>query len=656
MRVAEVAFPLPLHRTFDYLVPDALAATVAPGSRVRAPFGPRRLTGFVVGLKDAGDGRALKSLDEAEPPLWGPDLVEMARWLSEKYCASLGECLSALLPNYLKAVRGWEPLAEPAPPASQEPRFELNDEQSKAYERLASLLSERRHAAALLLGVPASGKTEIYLRLLEAVAREGAQALFLVPEIALTHPFLEEFAARLPVPLVSWHSKASVAAKKRAWLHLAGGRPAVVVGARSAALLPLPRLRLAVVDEEQDESYKQDGVNPQYHAREVAIERARRAGCLAILGSATPSLESYQKASAGEWDLLRLSRGVQQKARPSVTILDRRKSPTSLLLPELSAELKKALDEKEQTILVVNRRGFSPLTLCRHCGWLARCKACGIAMVHHQGEGGGSLRCHHCEAKMAVPAACPDCKKPIAHSGAGTQRAESAARELLPDARVLRFDADTMKANKESESLYRRFKKLEADVMVGTRLVSKGYHFPEVTLVGIVDADAMLDFPDFRGAEKTYQLLVQAAGRAGRAQKPGRVLLQTFHPDHYAIEAAAKGDYDAFAKRELEFRKELGYPPFGTLFRVVVSAADEAKAADAAETLTVELRKKLASNMTEVLGPGPAFHKQLRGKYRFHLLIKARGASASMCRQALREIKAPSGSTAKVTVDPHDLL
>jgi primosomal protein N' (replication factor Y) len=276
-------------------------------------------------------------------------------------------------------------------------------------------------------------------------------------------------------------------------------------------------------------------------------------------------------------------------------------------------------------------------------------------MVLHHEPRGRVLRCHHCEGLRAPPAACPK-GHPVFHQGAGTQRAEEETRTLLPDARVLRFDRDTVAADKEGASLYDRFKKLEADVMVGTQLVSKGYHFPEVTLVGIVDADAMLHFPDFRGSEKTFQLLVQAAGRAGRAQKPGRVLLQTFHPEHYAIQAAAVGDYEAFAAKELEFRRELGYPPFGRLARVVLSSAEEDKAQRAAEEAAAALAP-VRSNATELLGPAPAFYRKLRSRYRFHLLVKTRLPAAwPGVLEALRALRPAAGASLKVVVDPHDLF
>ena len=660
MTSAEVAFPLPLHRTFHYSVPPELADRVKPGVRVGAPFGGQRLTGVVWRLSAPPEGIPLKPLSAVlDPePLVPAELLELAAWVSRRYCAPLGECLQAVFPSYVKRTAERSRRAPPSLPF-EAPSREPTSDQSRVMGELLERLKKRAFGVSLLLGVPASGKTEIYLRLLIEAVKDGGQALFLVPEIALTHPFLQEFTARLGMPIVTWHSRASLADKRRGWFGLADGSLKMALGARSASLLPFKDLRLVVMDEEQDESYKQEGNSPFYDARAVVLERARRHGALVVFGSATPSLETYRRAAEGEYALHRLDRRISAQAFPKVEILDRKTGPRDFLLPPLAAKVKEKLEKREQIILLVNRRGFASVALCRKCGWLAQCRHCGISLILHRDAAGQRLLCHHCDNAADLPAACPKCREPgLELKGGGTQRVASVVSSDIPDARVLRLDRDTFKGeNRQGAEFYSRFKDMEADVLVGTRMVSKGFHFPEVTLVGIVDADSLLHFPDFRAAERTFQLLYQAAARAGRAEKAGEVLLQTFHPDHYAIQAVVQGDYEAFARKELEFRRELAYPPYSRLFRVLVQGAKEIEVARAAEELAAKLRNLVSSNAEDVLGPSPAFYHRLQGRYRYHVLVKVRQPSlVDEWLTRLAALTPPSGVKFKVHVDPQELL
>lgn len=646
VRVAAVAFPVPLHKAYDYLVPEGMDPK--PGCRVRASFGPRRLVGVVTRIFEGVPERKLKKLDAVldSRPALPEELIETAQWLSRRYGAPLGECLRAALPAFIKSLDESAPLP-PASPPRPEPAFTLTPSQREALERL----SAKRGGGVLLYGVPASGKTEVYLRLISQVARAGGQALFLLPEISLTKPFYEEFKAALGVPVALWHSQLTPMQRRKTWLALRRGDVKVVVGARSAAMLPFADLRLIVLDEEHDESFKEEGRSPLYHARDVALKRGQAHGALVVLGSATPSLESWQAVKRGELELLAMPDRVSKLARPGVLTVP---LPFGRCLSEeLVFAVRERLKRGEQSILLVNRRGFSTLFMCGKCGWVMRCEDCGVAMIQHElGDGASHLRCHHCERTSPVPAGCPQGHGPLRILGAGTQKVVAELKKFVPEARVLRMDSDTVLAEKKADRrAYDLFKAGEADVLVGTKLIAKSFHFPDVTLVGVVDADTMLHMPEFRSSERTMQLLAQVAGRSGRAEKPGEVLLQTLQPDHIAIASAGQGDYAAFAEKELASRRELGYPPFTTLIRLIWADPVEEKCADRAQTDCSALRDELAALGHEVVGPAPAVLPRAYGKFRWHALVKVAEGGLEAIVGRLRSLK-----DVKVNVDPYDLF
>lgn len=660
MLIAEVAFPVPLHRGFHYLVPSGMR--LAPGMRVRAPFGPRRMVGTVLSVFDGEPARVLKTLEsslDAEPFL-SQELMDCAIWMSRHYSAPIGECLKSVLPPYVKLVKARKNQDEPSPkPVEARAAFVLTPGQEGALASLSGKIQSRKHAVALLYGVPASGKTEVYLRLIRQVVAQGGQAMFLLPEISLTRPFFDEFSAELKAPVVLWHSQLGQKERREAYFGLREGRVKVVVGARSACLLPFKDLRLVVLDEEQDESFKQEGQSPLYHARDVALHRAAAANAVVVLGSATPAIETWQSMRQGQTELVSMPDRVSSVAKPTIGILA---LPDwgRCLSEELVGKIKDRLARHEQSILLVNRRGFSTLVMCFKCGWVDRCPSCGVAKIQHQlPDGTFILRCHHCDRKGPLPLKCPECKNPsLRIAGTGTQKVVSELKARLPGVRVLRMDRDTVsKENKEEMRIYDRFKDRQADVLVGTKLVAKSFHFPEVTLVGVIDADTMIHMPDFRASERTMQLLAQVAGRSGRAQKAGEVLIQTLHPDHYAITSAAAGDYGEFADKELSFRQELRYPPYSILVRLIWMGAVEENVAQAAEESTAELRGKLAAEGHEFLGPTPAIPPLVSGKYRFHLLMKVYDpAGLEAACAAARSLALPSTVKLKINVDPYDLF
>lgn len=662
MRIAEVAVPVPLHKTFHYSVPEGM--TVVPGVHVKAAFGPRRMIGTVLSVFDGEPKMKLKPLDIvlASFPLVPRELLDCAGWMSRHYSAPIGECIRSLSPAFLQSKKPKKIISEPpAPPrvVKPSPTFTLTQGQEQALGSMLDKLSRKEHSVALLYGVPASGKTEVYLRLIRQVVAAGGQALFLLPEISLTRPFFDEFSASLDVPVVLWHSQLGDRERREAWKGLESGTVKVVVGARSAVLLPFADLRLVVLDEEQDESFKQEGLSPLYHARDVALYRAKKTGALVVLGSATPSIESWQRARLGQAEMILMPNRVSAQARPTVGLLA---MPAwgSCLSNELVAKVKDRLQKNEQTILLVNRRGFSTLVMCFKCGWVDRCPSCAVAKIQHQlPDGTFILRCHHCDRKGPLPANCPQCKNPALRiAGTGTQKVVAELKSRLPGVKVLRMDRDTVsKENKQEQKIYDRFKNGEADVLVGTKLVAKSFHFPEVTLVGVIDADTMIHMPDFRSSERTMQMLAQVAGRSGRAQKAGEVLIQTLHPEHYAIAGAAHGDYGQFADKELLFRKELRYPPYSILVRLLWLGKDQEKVASAAQASADELREKISLEEGDLLGPSPASPPAAHGQFRYHLLMKVYDPALleDACERA-RSCALPSTVKLKINVDPYDLF
>lgn len=533
--------------------------------------------------------------------------------------------------------------------------------QSAAIERLVQALDEHRHRAFLLHGVTASGKTEVYLRLIAAVVERGKRALVLVPEIALTPQALHRYGLRFPGRVVAIHSRLAPRERIEAWRAIRQGHVDVVVGSRSALFSPIEGLGAIVVDEEHEPSFKQEAP-PRYHARETAVALARLAGVPVVLGSATPDLVTYERAWRGELELLELPERVAGPARsgrspplPRVEVVDMRQAAaggaSGLFSPRLVELLGETLRRREQAILFLNRRGAATIVICAACGYVPRCKRCDVALVYHAAS--DDMVCHQCDRRTKPPELCPVCGSVrLSYFGAGTQRVALELQRLFPTARVMRWDRDAMTERHTAEELTRRFAAGEADVLVGTQAIAKGLDLPGVTLVGIISADTILHLPDLRAAERTFQLLTQVAGRAGRGPAGGRVVLQTFTPEHPCIRAAARHDYAAFARAELRFRREHGYPPFAELGRAIFSSRAEASARAAAARQAAALRSTMARlglAGTSVVGPAPCYYRRVRGRYRWQILVRGREVLA-----ALQAVSWPPGWV--VDVDPVSLL
>jgi primosomal protein N' (replication factor Y) (superfamily II helicase) len=537
---------------------------------------------------------------------------------------------------------------------------ELSREQQSAVDRLEAALAAGKGGAFLLQGVTGSGKTEIYLRLIESALARGKGAIVMVPEIALTPQTVGWFRSRFG-EIAVLHSRMTDAQRRAMWLSVKHRRTRVVVGARSAVFAPVPDLGVIVLDEEHEPSFKQEST-PRYHARAVALRRAAEAGALCVLGSATPSLESWQAAQEGKLERLLLRERVQGIKLPPIEILDLRgeknDGPGPALFSRRLRELVAgALERGEQAILFQNRRGFSPVLWCAACGETVRCAQCDSNLTFHRRI--GRVVCHACCEELPVPKACPACTAPNPrHLGAGSERVELLVKKLFPAARVLRMDSDTMLRREDYEDALERFGRGEIDVLVGTQMIAKGLDFPRVTVVGVINADQALHLPDFRSSERTFQLLAQVAGRAGRGVLDGRIVVQSATPGHPAIVAAAKHDYEGFARAESRLRAELGYPPHGRLLRVVLDAEDPGKLDLVARAVGVLLRAEIGKT-GQVLGPAEAPIALLRGRHRKHVLVKSPRASGALerARAALRAF-VPEHAKVRVSidVDPSSML
>ena len=542
--------------------------------------------------------------------------------------------------------------------------LELNAEQAFALAKISDVLAAPENAKPILLhGVTGSGKTEIYLQAIRLALERGRSAIVLVPEISLTPQTVERFKSRfaeMHEVVAVLHSHLSEGERHDEWHKIHLGRARIVIGARSAVFAPLKDVGLIIVDEEHETTYKQEEA-PRYHARDVAVVRAKMEKCAVVLGSATPSLESYHNATIGKYDLALLTQRVDDQQMPLMRIVDlRRERRKEKIAPILSEKLSQAigdrLKKREQTILFLNRRGFSTSLLCSNCGKARNCPNCSVALTFHRHM--ARLSCHLCGHTAAVPKKCPECgKDALIYAGFGTEKVESTVSHLFPKANVRRMDADSMTRKEAYRETLRNFRAGKIDILVGTQMIAKGLHFPNVTLVGIINADLALHLPDFRAGERTFQLLTQVAGRAGRGDRPGEVFVQTYTPFSPSIQFARHHDFAGYFQQELEFREHCDFPPFKHAILITVRSAHEGRAKLSAETLVRRLK--------ESLGPGfmlsdatPAPLEKLQGQFRFHILVRGEAVMrlSRLVRETLEKLPLPKDVVATVDIDPYQLL
>ena len=549
------------------------------------------------------------------------------------------------------------PVRPKAEPDWRRPGPELSADQAAAARDLEAKARSGEFGVTLLDGVSGSGKTEVYFQAMNEALRCHCQVLVLLPEIALTAQWLDRFAKRFGAEPTLWHSDLTPARRRVAWRAVADGGARVMVGARSALFLPYPELGLIVVDEEHDPSFKQeDGV--VYNARDMAVVRARLGDFPIVLASATPSLESTVNVSRGRYQARHLPERHGGAVLPRISLIDMRQDPPARgrwLSPALEGALKETLARGEQAMLFLNRRGYAPLTLCRGCGHRLQCPNCTAWLVEHRGRGG--LLCHHCGHRAGLPKRCPSCQAEgkFAACGPGVERLAEEVESLLPGVRYAVAASDTISGPEAAQELVRRMEDHDIDLVIGTQIVAKGYHFPLLTLVGAIDADLGLAGGDLRAAERTFQLLTQVAGRAGRGRRPGRVLVQTFMPGHPVMEALASADRERFMEAEARARRDAAMPPFGKLVSLIVSGTDEAAVEDASRRL---IRAAPEADGVRVLGPAPAPLALLRGRHRRRLLLKASREVAVQAhvRRWLNSVSLPGPVRVQVDVDPYSFL
>lgn len=661
-----------LSRTFDYLIPDSLKAQLAAGSVVEVPFGNRDLAGFVLKLSPELEPgleperlKPIRRLLDPEP-IWGPALLELADWIRDFYATSWQASLQTVIPGPVLArlrelldvskprnLRGITPTEGPELEGSSA-RVELTQAQSEAIGEI--LRAGREGRSVLLHGITGSGKTEVYLHAIESVLREGKSALVLVPEVSLTPQAVERYRRRLGDTVAVLHSGLTDKQRREEWWKLRQGRCRVALGTRSAVFAPLQDLGLIVLDEEHDGSYKQSA-EPRYHARQVAAWRAREGGCGVVLGSATPSVESYFLAQKGYYRLQVLSDRPAGQPLPPVQLIDMKayRGHRGLISPPLLEALEARHLRGEQSVLLLNRRGFSSYLQCMVCGEVRECPDCSISLTFHKAR--AKLVCHYCDRQERPPDVCWNCGSPqFSYQGAGTERLQAELNNRLPDLKIARMDRDTTSRSGAHADILNRFEKGEFEVLVGTQMVAKGLDFPRVTLVGVIGGDGGLHLPDFRASERTFALLTQVAGRAGRAELEGEVFVQAYQADHPCLVMAAQHDYQAFYEREIELRRQLRYPPFCRLVRLGFSAKNEGLVESAARSAALALGARLEPE--QLLGPAPCPLHRLRGRYRWHLLLKGNKVQdlVLLSRNYLESRKDSKDLRIFIDPDPQDLM
>lgn len=649
-----------------YLCPlvQALQCFLPPASRLRSATKARPLVELRYAVRDAEEAeRAVATLQARAPKqaallklfLDAGSAIPAAEAL--RRAGSTRAPLRALVERGLLTQVEAEVVRDPFPHAgTRRAPLPLSPQQKAALDAILAALHSPEPARLLLQGVTGSGKTEVYLQAIDACLRAGKGAIVLVPEIALTPQTVAAFQGYFGAGVAVLHSRLSPGERYDQWWRLRRGEVKIAIGARSAVFAPVQRLALIVVDEEHETSYKQEE-SPRYHARDVAWARVREAGGVLLLGSATPSLESRHLAELGRSVRLTLPERFDNRPLPQATVVDMRqellRGNRSMFSRLLREQLEERLNRGEQALLFINRRGFASFLLCRSCGFVPRCTNCEVSLTLHEP---GELRCHYCDLRRALPEECPQCGGPYLRPfGAGTQRVEQEVRRLFPGVRTARMDVDTTARKGAHGRILADFEAKRTDVLIGTQMIAKGLHFPEVTLVGVVSADTALNFPDFRAAERTFQLLVQVAGRAGRGRREGRVVIQTYSPEHYAILAASRHDTEGFYALEKAYRRRAGYPPYSTIVRCIWSGEEESRVIAAAKAAGELLEGRAGPGFPEVLGPAPAPIAKLKSRFRWHLLL--RGERERVVEAALQIRDAHGGDVRLIVdVDPVGLL
>jgi len=648
----QVVFNLPLEGPFTYRRPESGTA-VKIGMRVEAPFRGRLKTGYVVAATDqqpAGNFKILsvkRSLDKEI--LFETPQLELARWLSRMYFCSLGEALSIIIPGG-KRERSAQFI--PAEEDSFRVPAKLSEAQVSAQERI----SEGTERMYYLYGVTGSGKTEVFLQLARRTIDRGEAVVYLVPEIALTHQLIQQVHSRFGSTAAVWHSKLTPSQKLKEWRRMQAGEVRFVIGARSAVFSPMVKIGLFIVDEEHETSYKSSR-SPRYHARQVAMKRCADNNAKLVMGSATPSIEAYELMGRGTIVKLELPDRVSGGNMPSIETVSMQGQPHTIS-NQLIDEIQKTAAMGKQTILFLNRRGFSYFFHCRSCGYEMKCSHCSVNLTFHKAT--HRMVCHYCGFSRTPVDVCPECGSlDVGYSGFGTEKIEEDIRQLFPQLKIARVDTDSTRKKGSLQKILKEFRGGEYDLLLGTQMVAKGLNFPGVRLVGIVLADSALNLPDFRAGERTFNLIVQVSGRAGRFMEEGKVLVQTYKPNVPAIRKAVENDLAHFYQDELEVRRQLMFPPYYRLFRIVVRGREKKRVTSLTEECGTQIAPvEKIDETTELLGPSPCPIEVIAGNHREQLLIRTKNFSKvhAFIYQWYRKFECPKGLYVEIDVDPVSLL
>lgn len=637
--ILKLALPTALRRQFDYLPPQGVDINkLIPGIRLRVPFATRTLTGILISIENYSDlpydklKPAVDILDEQA--IFPPDVYKLCHWAADYYHCSLGEILASALPTLLRKGKPASVKQRAKPEIeniSKDQPLALNQHQQQAFE---AILSKKENFQVFLLdGVTGSGKTEVYLQAIADILKAGKQILVLVPEISLTPQTVARFRARFQEGVVVLHSGLTEQERLRAWLKAKNSEAKIVIGTRSAIFTPFENLGLIIVDEEHDSSFKQQD-RFRYHARDLAIMRANINNIPIVLGSATPSLESVLNVKRKRYQLLSLPERAGKGSMPQFHLIDLRNTQVEQGLSKTLINMMKThLEQNNQVMLFLNRRGFAPVLYCTQCAWISECRRCDARMVYHQSP--LRLQCHHCDTRAQIPKKCQQCgEESLQPVGLGTQRVEQALAEIFPDVPLIRVDRDSTRKKGEMQNILNEIATEKKAILLGTQMLAKGHHFPNVTLVGIIDADSGLFSADFRAAEQMGQLLMQVSGRAGRAEKKGEVAIQTRHPDHALLQTLIHSGYQAFAENLLNEREVSVLPPF-SYFAVFRAESFKEKSANSfLESIKSMLPASL--DVLTVHGPVPAMLSRKKGMHCQHLLVKT--SKRSVLQKALKNI------------------
>jgi primosomal protein N' (replication factor Y) len=644
----DVAFNVPIDRVFTYRsLPDR---ELVIGTRVAAPFGARNLVGHVVAHREnppegVTEVRQVTRVTNADP-LFDEEYLKLAYWIAGMYFSTLGEALSAMTPGGKRETAPSSFGADDTAPAPSD--LQLTDEQSDAISTIFS-----REGLFYVYGITGSGKTEVFLQAAERTIAAGRSAIYLVPEISLTHQLLESVRHRFPEGLAVLHSRLTPSQRLSEWQRIRRGEARLVIGARSAVFAPVRDLGLVVLDEEDDGSYKSSS-SPRYHARQVAMKRIADAGGRMVMGSATPSVEAWQLMAEGRITRINLTKRVSGGAIPTLRLIDLRKHPGPLS-DQLLDTLRETHAAGRQSILFLNRRGFAHYFYCRSCSYEMKCARCSVGLTYHKHR--ERLVCHYCGYQTKPVSVCPECGSlDVGFAGFGTERIEEELHREFPEWRICRLDTDAVRRKGVLEAALAGFRNGQIDVLLGTQMVAKGLNFPGVKLVGIVMADSGLHLPDFRAAERTFALIVQVAGRAGRFHTDGEVIIQAYQPENPAIQAALRNDSDAFYGRELAVREQLAFPPNTRLIRLVIRGKSETGVRRYADVIAARVAREASAG--EVLGPAECPLAMIAGNVRRHVIIRTRsfGNLHAQLTRILPAVRPPRGIFLEVDVDPVSLL